>query len=288
MKNAVLFAVLAFTVYAAEAATVAVDPRSLYEVSFKARVVSGLSFEDNPQLVDLMPLYVSRPSAAEEAALNSVNWRFLDKDGKRIKRAWQGGAGITLFSREWRRFRFRVYVPDNACSLNLDANSNRKGNRAEVSDLSVKTVPRGRVVNPNPDFSESDICVPGWQLVSAARLSTSSEARTHVELTGGSICSDPFPLVPGRKMILSVRGSNSRDPVSNRDMRCSLRYFASYGDTAVVSKHKRSSVVLKFKSKTEEKSLEFIVPKGVHWARIFASGGVLERAEVCESDTLRR
>lgn len=273
---------------AGAAETVAVVPGSLCEVSFRARIVSGLSFESHPQLADLMPLYVSRPNVVGEAALPSVNWRFLDRDGKGIKRAWQGGSGFTLFSREWREFRLRVYAPESARSIRLAVHPNRKGNRAEMADLSVRTVPPGRVVNPNPDFSASDVGVPGWQLVSGARLSSSCGARTYADLTGGSICSDPFPLVPGRRMRLTVRASNSRDPVRSKELRCSLRYFASYDDVSAVSKHRRTSIPLRFKSKTEEKTMEFVVPKDVHWARIFANGGVLERAEVCESDTLRR
>lgn len=277
-------AMLSFAVRAAVAETVPVVPGSLCEVSFKARIVSGLSFETYPQLEDMMSLYVSRPQVAEDAAMPAVNWRFVDRNGKSMNRAWQGGAGFTLFYRAWREYRFGVYVPEGATAIRLSAYPNRKGNRAEISSVSVKTLPRSKVVNVNPDFSMSGIAVPGWQLVSAARLSLSEGSRPHVDLTGGSICSDPFPLVPGTRMCLIVRGSTCRDQVRCRPLKCSLRYLESYADAATISKHMKSASQLQFSNvKAEEKSLEFVVPEGVRWARIFANGGVLEKAEVREN-----
>ena len=254
-----------------------VTPGRQYELSFRARVAAGPTLEEHPEYADLVPLCVSRPTVAG-IRFAAVGWSFLDADGKRIARPYEGGQPIALFSREWRQFSERIWIPENVVSIKVSPSPGAKGNKVEVKDVTVRELPADGTLFSTPSFDDA-YWPSGWQLVGGALYLTDRNGKGIVSTESGHANSSVFPVVPGSRLAVSVRGavtSRADRPKFN----CWMYFAADYADTLKAKGFRKSMVpvtVVPGKTSVEH---EYVVPAGMKWARVAAWNGDLKGLEV--------
>ena len=151
-----LFVLLAFaTLGLAElsAAGFPVKPLSCYEVSFRARVKEGNCIELSPQLAETVPLCVSRNNVLD-VKFCGVQWKCTDASGGAVKRPELGASAQTLFSREWKTYRYRFWTPEKAERFDIWAVDGAKGNKGELVDVKIREITDPETLNFNGDFSD--------------------------------------------------------------------------------------------------------------------------------------
>ena len=262
--------ILAILLLAAATATPQLTPRGLYEATFRARIVAGNSLERFPQLEELRPYCVSRPRFTD-VFFPAVNWTFLDADGKEVKRPAEGNSGLTLLSETERDFVLRFYAPEPAARVRIATYPNAKGNQTRIDGLTVRPIARGETLNVNPRFDLSPDALPGWQLTGGARYLPG----IGVETTGGAVYSDLFPVEPGMRLTMSLKGHVSKDIDRHNRLSCMIRYLRNYADGAKRSAYVNSKKIPYLEGTRREFCEEQVVPEGVKWARCQAHGGLI-------------
>lgn len=280
----VAFLLLAVAVFSAQAIDFPVKPRTCYEVTFRARVVKGPDFVKNPQLEDIVPMSVSRFNATA-VRFNGVNWKFLDASGKAIRRPHEGASPQTLFSREWKEYRYRFWTPENAVKFGIFLMGGMKGNKAELADVALTEVDRPETLNFNCDFSAADDAAPGWQLVGTALFQNIAPGRSEVNTLDGHLNGDLFSVPPGGKIEITAVCAdpvvlNSRWDYTN----IRLEFYSSYAEASVAGARKKALVEPPLsvygKSGGGKVSRRYAVPAHVKWARVSAWHGIVKNVSV--------
>ena len=264
-----------------------VQPRTCYEVTFRARVAKGPNVEDSPQLVEVVPICACRASVLG-VKFAGVQWRFLDASGKTIPRPHEGASPQTLFSREWKTFRYRFWTPEDAVRFDLFPVNGAKGNKAEVADVALREVPaeeRG-ALNFNGDFSAADDIPWGWQLVGSARYQNLAPGRSTADTMDGHINGDLFPVTPGAYLHLESTCTNPKVyvPPHMKGTNVRLCFYRTYAEAAGKGKavHRVVEPPLTTDGTHATASHEYRVPEGGRWARLSVWHGIAEKIEVRE------
>lgn len=268
----------------AVAGGVSVKPCTRYEATVRARVASGLNVEEYPQFLDVVPVCVSRPTVLAEH-FAAVQWRFADGSGKTIARPHEGASPQTLFSREWKTYRYCFWTPDNAAKVEFFPMNGAKGNRAEVELVEVREAPPSDgALNFNGDFSAADDAAWGWQLVGAACFQNIAPGRSVVSTFDGHLNGDLFPVKPGRRIRIEATCS---DPVLLGDRYDStnvrIAFYSTYAEASGKKQKKQMmDAPLVVKGRHATASCTCRVPDGRRWARISVWHGFAERITVTE------
>ena len=279
MKRSVVLAVLALAADAACAApsVCPVTPGRQYELSFRARVAVGPTLEEHPEYADLVAICVSRPTVSG-IHFAAVGWSFLDADGKRIARPYEGGQPIALFSREWRQFSERIWIPENVASIKVSPSPGAKGNKVEVKDVTVRELPADGTLFSTPSFDD-EYWPSGWQLVGGALYLTDRNGKGIVSTESGHANSSVFPVVPGSRIAVSVRGAVT--PRADRPkFNCWVNFAADYVATQKAKGFRKSIVPVTITGGRTSAVHEYAVPEGMTWARVAAWNGDLKGLEV--------
>lgn len=279
MKRSVVLAVLALAADAACAApsVCPVTPGRQYELSFRARVAVGPTLEEHPEYADLVAICVSRPTVSG-IHFAAVGWSFLDADGKRIARPYEGGQPIALFSREWRQFSERIWIPENVASIKVSPSPGAKGNKVEVKDVTVRELPADGTLFSTPSFDD-EYWPSGWQLVGGALYLTDRNGKGIVSTESGHANSSVFPVVPGNRIAVSVRGAVT--PRADRPkFNCWVSFAADYAATQKAKGFRKSMVPVTITGGRKSAAHEYAVPEGMTWARVAAWNGDLKGLEV--------
>ena len=259
-----------------------VKPGAFHEATFRARIVAGPSLEAHPQLSDLVPMAAGRPDISD-VRFPYVAWTFREKKGgPAIPRPFEGSAPLTLYSSSWRTFIYRFYAPENATCVEFEVFPGLEGSRAEMGDVSVRELPAPSNLVAHPGFD--DLYAPlGWSLGGGTLYLTDVEGRPFAMAegwAGGPAVTDLFPVKPGSRIVVSVKGSSARYDVSRPQMRCTLAFAPSFAAAAEKSGLKAAGTVLGIKGKGVSASHPYAVPDGMHWARLEFRHGAVEYAEV--------
>ena len=259
-----------------------VKPRACYEATFRARVASGPNVEDSPQFVDLVPMCVSRPTVTGER-FAAVQWRFLDSTGRQIPRPHEGASPQTLFSREWRTYRYRFWTPENAVTVEFFPVKGAKANRAELDSVDVREVEPGATLNFNADFSAADDAAWGWQLVGTAAFQNIAPGRSAVNMLDGHLNGDLFPVESGGSVRVEAVCS---DPVilGSQHQSASVRimFYGKFADAAQKGRRALMEPQVSPKGSHATAAHVFRVPEGMRWARVSAWHGIAEKIKVTE------
>ena len=284
MKRAILALICGGGV-CAFAASFPVKPLTCYEATFRARVAKGPNVEDSPQLADIVPICASRSSVLG-VKFAAVQWRFVNAAGKTIPRPKEGASPQTLFSREWKTFRYRFWTPEHAARFELFPINGAKENKAELADVAIKEVPpeeRG-AFNFNGDFAAADDMPWGWQLVGSALFHYLAPGRSSVNTMDGHVNGDLFPVTPGQSVRMTVTASNPIIIGSHHEQtNVRLAFYPSYAAAATQDKtHHVVDPPVSPAGKHATASHVYRVPDGMHWARISVWHGIAEKIEVRE------
>ena len=259
-----------------------VKPRACHEVTFRARVVAGPNVEDSPQFVDLVPMCVSRPAVTGER-FAAVQWRFLDSAGRQIPRPHEGASPQTLFSREWRTYRYRFWAPEDAVKVDFFIVRSAKENRAELDSVAVREVEPGETLNFNADFSAADDAAGGWQLVGTAAFQNIAPGRSAVNLLDGHVNGDLFPVEGGGSVRVEAVCSDSVVLGSrHQSASVSIMFYGKFADAAQKGRRARVEPQVSPKGNHATARHVFRVPEGMRWARVSAFHGIVERITVTE------
>lgn len=262
---------IAVTVLAASAsAAVAVNPASLYEARFRARVTDGPTLEEHPQLIDLVPLVASHFNSTK-VRFAGFNWTFRKREGGRVvPRPYLGSSQTILFHRGWRDFSIRFWTPENASLFDLGASRG-----VEIAGLAVEEAEPGATLNHNPRFDAADEYVPGWQISGAAQFMRDGAGVNYVFAEEGRILSDLFAVKPGSRVKVVLRGVPSKYALENANFTACVYFFADYAQAAVekTAVKRRSPRKVRITGRNRESSYVYNVPEDARWARVTASGG---------------
>lgn len=284
MKEAFLALAAAGSLFA-HAAGFPVKPRTCYEATFRTRVVRGPNIEDSPHLVDVMPLCASRATVLG-VRFCAVQWRFLDAGGRVIPRPVENASPQTVFSREWKTYRYRFWTPDEAARFEMFPMNGARDNKAELADVTVREMPprAGEPLNFNGDFSAADDMPLGWQLLGTALFHNISPGNSAVNTMDGHLVGDLFPVTPGASVRLAATCS---DPIiigsHHTQTNFRIGFYASFADAADKGKaHRVAEPPVSAKGRHAAAEHVFRVPDGMRWARISAWHGIAEKATVTE------
>ncbi len=274
----------AYVLCAVSAWGAAVRPGALHEATFRARIAAGPSIESHPQLADLVPMAAGRPDISD-VRFPSVTWTFREREGAAaIPRPFEGAAPLTLFSSSWRTFTYRFYAPENAAWVEFTALPGMEGSRAEIADVAVRELPPASNLVAHAGFDDPYAPL-GWSLGGGTLYLTDAEGRPFAMAegwAGGPAVTDLFPVRPGSRIVVSVKGSSARYDVSRPQMRCTLAFAPSFAAAAEKAGLKAAGTVLGIKGKGVSVSQPYAVPDGMNWARLEFRHGSVERAEVRE------
>ena len=272
----ILFCVLG--ILAVSAQEFVVKPRRCYEVAYRARVVDGPSVEQSPLIGEILPVSVSR-NIATGVRFAGVQWRFMDAAGKAIPRPLEGASPQTLFSREWKAYRYRFWTPEDASSFSMSIIGGSKKNKAELSDVQISEVMSPGTLNFNRDFSAADDAAPGWQLVGSAVFQNAAKGVSQVNVLDGCLNSDLFPVTPGASIKVSAKCAAA--VVSGASLKVTnvrVEFYASYREAAKKGARKKALVenALSHNGDSSVVSRIYRVPDGRHWARVSVWRGIVE------------
>lgn len=254
----------------AAAEGVAVKPASFYEVTFRARVVKGLTVDEFPQLEDLVPLTASRFNNTG-IRFSGFNWQFREaEDGKAVPHPYLSGSPTLLYHREWRDFVLRLWTPENATWFGL-----LPGRGVEVADVSVSEAKPGDTLNVNPRFDMSDEYLPGWHLSNAAQLGKDRNGVNFVSAKEGSAVSDLFPVTPGENIRVTLRGDPQRIGSRRGGLSASICFFGAFAEAGGKKPYAGTAAMKVSVGKEGVNSREYTVPAGKRWARLIASGAAV-------------
>ena len=277
-----LVAVVAMSALGSALGGFPVKPRACYEATFRARVVAGPNVEDFPQLVDLVPMCVSRPTVTGER-FAAVQWKFLDAAGRQIPRPHEGASPQTLFSREWRSYRYRFWTPENAATVDFFPINSAKANKAELDLVDVREVAPDGTLNFNADFSAADDAAWGWQLVGTAAFQNIAHGKSAINTMDGHLNGDLFPVKGGGSVKVEAVCSN---PViiGSRYSSASVRimFYGKFADAAKKGSRGLVEPPVSPAGKHATATHVFRVPDGMCWARVTAWHGIVERITVTE------
>lgn len=282
-----LLALLAFATFGPaelSAAGFSVKPLSCYEVSFRARVKEGNCIELSPQLAEMVPLCVSRNNVLG-VRFCGVQWKFADASGRTVKRPELGASAQTLFSREWKTYRYRFWTPEKAERFDIWAVDGAKGNNGELADVKIREIPNPETLNFNGDFSEADDAAYGWQLVGSSRFENIAPGVSEVNTLDSSANSDLFLVEPGSS--IRVEAVCSRHVLYGsryKNINVRLEFYSTYEDA---SKGKRKSAYSPVKISPEGNramaSHVYKVPEDKRWARVSLWHGIAHRIAVTKA-----
>ena len=273
MRRCVAFLVaLAATYGIASAGRVPVAPGELVEVSFVAAVEKGPVVEDDPALVELLPISTGRPGKTG-AKFAAAEWRFLDAAGNRLRHAHVSNDRVTLFSRKPRRFAFRVYVPENAASVEVVPAVLADGDRVRIGGLAAKAITRGEILNQNHDFSADDASLPGWQLSGAARFARDGEGRPYALLEDGGVFGDPFPVRGGQTLAVTLKAAPPRYATRKHIPWGAIHFYDSYEASAAKDQPFARPKLSVHSVALDEKTETYKVPASARWCRIVVRVG---------------
>lgn len=254
-----------------------VVPRRLYEIVFEAKVLRGPTVEASPHYREVLPYCDSDPKVAG-IPFASVRWLFFDrKGGTPFERNRLFPYGITVASRMWRTYRTMVFIPEGVTWLEVRSIVGRKGDDVAIRGLVVHEISRGGTLNINPDMRWADGCLAGWKLDRDAypELAEPGRTRMYVE-EGWSLC-EPFPVEPGMKFALTMRGAPCvYDRFQNR-VGCSVYFADSYLALNDLNKKatKAKTRLLVFDDEGT-KTETYEVPVGMKWATLCPSYGTVD------------
>lgn len=254
-----------------------VTPGRQYELSFRARVVAGPTLEEHPEYADLVSICVSRPTVTG-IRFAAVGWTCLSAQRKKVARPYEGGQPIALFSRAWRQFSERIWIPEGVASIKVSPSPGAKGNKVEIADVAVRELPDDGTLFSTPSFDDA-YWPSGWQLVGGALYLTDAKGRGIVSTESGHANSSVFPVVPGSRIAVCVRGAVSAR-ADRPKFNCWMHFAADYADTLKAKGFRKSMVpatVVPGKTSAEH---EYVVPAGMKWARVAAWNGDLRGLEV--------
>lgn len=279
MRRHVLTLVLSVAlVHVLFAARVPVVPGSLCEVSFTASVERGPAVEDDPELAELLPLSVGRP-ARTGVKFTSVAWNFIDASGKRMRHPHIANDGVTLFSRNPRRFSFRVYVPQRAVAVEVKPLFLTEGESVRIRDLAAEPVKTGKVLNQNADFSADDVSLPGWRLTGAARLAKDRDGVPYAALEDGGVFGDLFPVPGGRTLSVTLKAAPPRFATKRRIPWGAIHFFDSYEAAEARSQPFARPKLTVHSKMLAEKTETYRIPNSAKWCRIVVRVGDVYRCE---------
>ena len=264
------------------ASSVPVKPRTCYEATFRIRVAKGLTVEDAPQLVEMMPICASR-SGFLGIGFSSVQWRFADDAGKIIPRPYEGASPQIIFSREWRTCSYRFWTPENAARFDIFPHPGRKGDKVEFADLDVHEVPSPGTLNFNGDFSAAVDIPWGWQLVGTALLQKMPAGRPVVNVVEDTARSDLFPVRPGTRVVVKGRGSSPVLPdrrATQKATNVRIAFFSSFEEAS--TNRTAGDVAVSMTGENAVATRSVPIPEGKCWARLSVWNGILENIEVTE------
>ena len=271
-RCAILLVALASAAGMASADSVPVSPGELVEVSFVAAVEKGPGVEDDPALAELLPISIGRPGKTG-AKFAAAEWGFRDAAGKRLRHAHVSNDRVTLFSRKPRRFSFRVYVPENAASVEVVPAVLADGDRVRIDGLGAKTVERGEILNQNHDFSADDASLPGWQLSGAARFARDGEGRHYALLEDGGVFGDPFPVKGGQTLAVTLKAAPPRYATRKRIPWGAIHFYDSYEASAAKDQPFARPKLSVHSAALDEKTETYNVPASARWCRIVVRVG---------------
>lgn len=271
-RYAILLVAFAASVWMASADIVLVSPGELVEVSFIAAVEKGPVVEDDPDLAELLPISIGRPGKTG-AKFAAAEWAFLDAAGKRLRRPHISNDRVTLFSRKPRRFSFRVYVPENAASVEVVPAVLADGDRVRIDGLAAKTVERAEVVNQNHDFSADDASLPGWQLSGAARFARDGEGRRYALLEDGGLFGDPFPVKGGQTLAVTLKAAPPRYATRKHIPWGAIHFYDSYEASAAKDQPFARPKLSVHSTALDENTETYKVPASATWCRVVVRVG---------------
>ena len=254
-----------------------VIPRHLYEISFRARVVHGPTFDESPHYREVLPYCDSDPKAAG-IPFASVRWQVFDrKDGTLFERSRLFPYGITVASREWRTYRTKVFIPDGVTWLEVCPVVGQKGDELAVEGVQVREVDRGDTLNINPDMQWAAGCLTGWKLDRDAYPELAEPGRTRMYVEEGWSLSEPFPVEPGMTFALTMRGAPCvHDRYQNR-VGCNVYFTDSYAALNDLNKKAVKAVTRLLVFDDEgTKTENYRVPVGMKWAVLSPSYGTVD------------
>lgn len=255
----------------------AVVPGRQYELSFRARVAAGPTLEDRPEYAELVGIVVSRPTVSG-VRFAAANWTFLDANGKKVARPYEGSQPITLFSRAWRTVVEHVWIPDGAVSIRVGPLPGDSANRVELSDVMVRELPRNGTLFSTRSFDDP-YCPSDWRLVGAAQYLTDAEGRGVIATEAGHANGLPFPVVPGSRLRVRLNGQTS-SRVAGTDLKCWIGFARGYADTMKAGGFKRAGRSVTLSGRQKSAVQEYVVPDGMTWARLTVRDGLLSGVEV--------
>lgn len=282
VSRMVLAPFCALGIFALGAQEFAVKPRTCYEVAYRARVVDGPSVELSPLIGEILPVSVSRNNVAG-VKFAGVQWRFMDAAGKTIPRPLEGASPQTLFSREWRAYRYRFWTPENASRFSISVSGGAKGNKAELSDVKITEVVSPKTLNFNSDFSAADDAAPGWQLVGSALFQNCAVGASQVNALDGHLNSDLFPVLPGSSVKVSAKCAAAvMTGASIKNTNVRIEFYTSYREAAKkgIRKKAYAEKVLSSDGDSDGVSHIYRVPDGKRWARVSAWRGIVKEITV--------
>ena len=273
MRNAMTvfcYVALAASALAASAKGVAVRPGSLYEATFRARVVKGLVLEDYPQLEDLVPITASRYNNTQ-VRFAGFNWQFRETEGgKVVPLPYMSTAPTALYHRDWREFVLRFWTPENAGWFAV-----LPGKGVEIDGVSVREVEPGDTLNANPRFDMSGEYVPGWHLAGAAQQGKDRKGVSFVIAEEGRVISDLFPVEPGTDIKVILRAQHRLIGKTKSRISATVYFFGSFAEAGGEKSLAGRAATMVRPGKDGCGSRVYTVPEGKRWARISASGGVI-------------
>ena len=272
---AVAFASVAWAKPAAHVCPV--TPGRQYALSFRARVATGPVLEDHPDYAELVAITVSRPTISG-IRFAAVNWTFLNANGKKIARPYEGSQPITLFSRAWRTIVEHVWIPAGVASIRVSPLPGDKANTVELEEVTVRELPRSETLFSTASFDDL-YCPSDWRLVGAAQYLTDADGRGVVATESGHANGHPFPVVPGSRLQVTLHGQVS-SRVAGMDFNCWMNFAVEYDDTLKAGGFKKTGRPVTLVGRQKSVIREYVVPDGMTWARLSVWNGLLTGAEV--------
>ena len=282
-----IFALLAFAIFGPaelSADGFPIKPLSCYEVSFRARVKKGNCIELSPQLAEVVPWCVSRNNILG-FKFCGVQWKFTDAFGQTIKRPDLGASAQTLFSREWKTYRYRFWTPEKAARFDIWTVEGAKGNKGELADIKIREIHNPATLNFNGDFSESDDAAYGWQLVGTSRFDNIAPGVSEVNTLDSSVNSDLFLVEPGTSIkVEAVCSSHVLYGSRYKNINVRLEFYSTYEDASKGNrKNAYSPVKISPEGNRATATHTYKVPEDKKWARISLWHGIAHKISVTKA-----